>query len=72
MPEGPEVSYTAKYIHDKYNNSILEKVNILTGRYAKHGPPTNFDDFEKDLPMKLITVKKKEKYYSFILTMIGV
>ena len=61
MPEGPEVTFIANYIERKYRNSTLKSVEIVRGRYKNHGPPKDFDNFSRDLPLKLIHAEKKGK-----------
>jgi len=61
MPETPEVTYLRNYIHKHCYGNILKDVNILKGRYINHGPPANFTEFRKCLPLKLTDVTKKGK-----------
>ena len=44
MPEAPEVSYIVSKLK-KLENSNLKSIDILKGRYKKHGPPKNFNTF---------------------------
>lgn len=61
MPEGPEASFIAHYIKNKFKHKVLNNIDILSGRYVNHGPPMNFVAFQKDLPLKCVDVQKKGK-----------
>ena len=61
MPESPEVSYLSSYISSFCKNKPLTSIQILKGRYLKHGPPENFKAFTTQLPLKLTDVQKKGK-----------
>jgi len=64
MPEAPEVAYLRNRISRYCKGRELLSVKIKRGRYAKHGPPENFDRFVKDLkrsPLQLKSVTKKGK-----------
>ncbi len=61
MPETPEVTYLSHYIVQHCQGKKLVSIKILRGRYLKHGAPTNYNAFVKDLPMRLIDVQKKAK-----------
>jgi DNA-formamidopyrimidine glycosylase len=61
MPESPEVLHLTEIIQNKIKNKYLESVKILKGRYITHGPPDNFKEFTKQLPMKCLAVQKKGK-----------
>ena len=61
MPEGPEAAFIAKTLSSQFKNKELHSVNILGGRYKNHGPPANFNEFKKALPLKLESVSKKGK-----------
>jgi formamidopyrimidine-DNA glycosylase len=60
MPEGPEAAYCASVIAALQGRS-LTGVDILKGRYVKHGPPANYAAFVKALPLPLTSVYKKGK-----------
>ncbi len=53
MPEGPEVKYITNYLNKKVKNKMLQNIEINFGRYIKHGPPKGFENFIKDLPLKI-------------------
>ncbi len=61
MPESPELEYQRHYIERKVKNTILTHIDILWGRYKKHGSPENYNRFKRQLPLKCIDVKKKGK-----------
>ena len=65
MPEAPEVTHLVKYISKHCQGKTLSSVDIVKGRYHKHGPPANFKDFCKDLPLKLADVQKRGKVIIF-------
>jgi len=62
MPEGPEVKILVEKINKKLKNKTLNNIEFLYGRYLKHGPPKNFDDFTKILPIKIKEMKCKGKF----------
>ena len=66
MPEGPEVKYLTDKLNKKLRNKILKKINIKGGRYVKHGPPTGFDNFVKELPLEIDSVNCKGKFIYFL------
>ena len=61
MPEGPEASYIVSQLDQSFVNKTLEKVTILKGRYINHGPPQNYNEFTRALPLKLTHIEKKGK-----------
>lgn len=61
MPEAPEISYIRDYITEYCKGDNLMSVEILKGRYKKHGVPENYKDFKSYLPLKLLKVEKKGK-----------
>lgn len=61
MPESPEIEFQRYYIEKHFNNKILTNISILWGRYKKHGPPNNFKEFKRNLPLRCIDVRKKGK-----------
>lgn len=74
MPEGPEAYFIVNSIISDYVDKKLIDIDFVSGRYIKHGPPPNYDDFKKSLPLKLKEVKKKAltvslniiQYYSIL------
>lgn len=61
MVEGPEASFLAYYISKHFKNKTLKDVIIRRGRYKHHGPPLNFKEFRRNLPLRLLDVYKKGK-----------
>ena len=53
MPEGPEVFYMVRNLNKNYKDLILTELNILSGRYTKHGYPKNYEIFKKNLPSRI-------------------
>ena len=68
MPEGPEAAFITKTLSSQFKNKKLHSVNILGGRYKNHGPPANFNEFRKALPLTLEYVSKKGKVLFFGFT----
>lgn len=66
MPEINEVRQYAKFLLSKLNNTNILEVNILNGRYKKHGPFENYEKLKHNLPIKLIDVKTKGKFLYII------
>ena len=67
MPEGPEVKRIAEKLRSTVVDKNLESIEILSGRYLKHGPPDNFNNFAKSLPVKISDVACKGKFIYIIL-----
>lgn len=65
MPEGPEVSFLTSYINEKFQGKFVIKIDILSGRYRNHGPPSNYTKFVSSMPLKLEKVVKKGKVMFF-------
>jgi DNA-formamidopyrimidine glycosylase len=61
MPEGPEASFLCNFISENFEGNKLLSINILRGRYVKHGAPPNYKEFTSSLPLKLKRVDKKGK-----------
>ena len=62
MPEINEVRQYADFIKSKLKNKNITQVNILNGRYKKHGPFENYSHLIKHLPLKIIDVGTKGKF----------
>lgn len=56
MPEGPEVTRVAVQLNSVAQNSFLENIDILSGRYT-NTCPLNFNEFLEDLSYKSPIVK---------------
>lgn len=61
MPEIAEVHCNLDTILIQLLNRILNKVTILSGKYAKKSPE-NFHEFQASLPSKLVYIGKKGKF----------
>ena len=61
MPESPEVLHLIEIIQCKIKNKDLVSIKIQKGRYVTHGPPNNFKEFVKHLPIKCLNIQKKGK-----------
>ena len=61
MPESPEVLHLTQQINKNIKNKNLQSVKILKGRYITHGPPNNYKEFVKQLPLKCLNIQKKGK-----------
>ena len=62
MPEGPEVKRITEKLRSAVVDKNLESIEIISGRYLKHGPPDNFNNFAKSLPVKISDVACKGKF----------
>jgi formamidopyrimidine-DNA glycosylase len=68
MPEINEVRSYADFLLSKLNNTSILEINILNGRYKKHGPFENYEKLKHNLPIKLLDVKTKGKFLYMIFT----
>jgi formamidopyrimidine-DNA glycosylase len=71
MPEICEVCLTSEILNNKLQDTILLKVTILSGRYAKKSP-VGFTDFIEKLPMRIETIDSKGKFMWVALNTIKV
>ncbi len=62
MPEVIEVKLYKDFIQKKFNNKKLKSIEIINGRYKKHGPPDGLKEFDDSLPSKLTFVGSKGKF----------
>ena len=65
MPEGPECHYLANLLNEMISGKLLTQIEILGGRYSRHGPPSNFNQITEYLetkPMRISFVKVKGKF----------
>lgn len=67
MPEVIEVYNTALFLKNTLKNKSINDINIIKGRYFRHGSFKNFDLFKNNLPLKVIDVKNKGKFIYIIL-----
>lgn len=74
MPEVIEVKKYKDFLKSKFKNNNINKINILNGRYKKHGPFNYYKELLKTLPFKVLTIDTKGKFLymklsnNFILT----
>jgi DNA-formamidopyrimidine glycosylase len=61
MPEGVEVKLTSEEVNGYIGGYTLLSMIIVGGRYKRHGPPKNWEDFKSQLPVKLNKVSSKGK-----------
>jgi DNA-formamidopyrimidine glycosylase len=62
MPEGPEVKRISEKLSRFITGEKITSVDILSGRYLKHGPPDGFEDFARSLPATVTKVDCKGKF----------
>ena len=67
MPEVIEVLKYRDFLLKKLKNKFINKINILQGKYKKHGPFDLYNIICKELPLKVIDIKTKGKFLYFIL-----
>jgi len=67
MPEVIEVRKYADFIKKHIKNKYITEINILNGRYKKHGPFEMYKELVKKLPLKVIDVKTKGKFLYFVI-----
>lgn len=66
MPEIIEVKNYADFIKKKIIDQKLLNINIINGRYKKHGPFLHYQKFKNLLPLQIIDVKTKGKFMYII------
>ena len=67
MPEGPEVRRIGLQLAKRVSGRRLLGVNILAGRYLKHGPPTGLDKFTEWTPIGIQGAGVHGKFLFFLL-----
>ena len=66
MPEGPEVKRNTDFLNRELTGGMIEKVEIQSGRYKKHGPFKNFDEMiSRTLIISEVCCKGKFIYFKF-------
>jgi formamidopyrimidine-DNA glycosylase len=66
MPEIVEVRKYVAFIRKHTHNNMVKEINIINGRYKKHGPFEGYKKYVKDLPLKIKEVNSKGKFIYFI------
>ena len=67
MPEGPECRHISDGLAQLLEGSTLLEVEIRSGRYGRHGPPTGWMDLQAALPLQIQSVGVKGKFIYWIL-----
>jgi len=67
MPEINEVRQYSDFLNSKLKNHQIIEINILNGRYKKHGAFEHYDKLKKHLPIKVLDIKTKGKFLYMIL-----
>jgi len=62
MPEINEVRRYADFLNTKLKNKKITEINILNGRYKKHGPFELYHELKTHLPLKVLNVQTKGKF----------
>jgi len=68
MPEINEVRRYADFLKSKLKNKSITEINIINGRYKKHGPFPLYKQLVKDLPVKVLDIKTKGKFMYMVLS----
>lgn len=68
MPEGPECHHIRDMLETILENKIITKINILGGRYKRHGPPKGYNNLINLLPVTINSVNVKGKFLYWNLT----
>lgn len=71
MPEINEVRQYANFLLSKLKDHNITHINILNGRYKKHGPFENYEKLKQHLPIKLSDVKTKGKFLYMIFSSVS-
>jgi len=61
MPEGPEVTLMVEQLARKFKGAKLKDIDIISGRYVRHGVPKKWRAFHNDLPSKIVAFDNKGK-----------
>jgi endonuclease-8 len=62
MPEVIEVKKYKDFLKSKFKNNNIISINILNGRYKKHGPFNYYKELVKTLPFKVLSIDTKGKF----------
>lgn len=68
MPEVIEVKTYVDFITKHTKNQTLENINILQGRYRKHGPFKGFKNLIRSMPLRIDNIESKGKYMYITLS----
>ena len=64
MPEGPEVRKVVDFL-SRFDGQFLHDIEIISGRYSRHGPFTGYYKLQETLPLKIINVNCQGKFIYF-------
>ena len=67
MPEGPECRHIGIQLAKRVSSRRLVDINILSGRYEKHGPPTGFEKMMEWTPIGIQGAGVHGKFLFFLL-----
>ncbi len=67
MPEGVEIKLQLEKLKNLKNQQI-QSIEILSGRYTRHGDPQGFKEFKKSLPEIIQSIHQKGKFIYFKLS----
>ena len=62
MPEVIEVLNYADFLRSKLKNRTITEINIINGRYKKHGDFENLDQLQASLPQAVAKIQTKGKF----------
>ena len=68
MPEGPEVATMARQLRERLKGEVLVDVQVLSGRYVRHGLPAGWEDLSKQLPVSICDIRVCGKLIHMDLT----
>ena len=61
MPEGPEVKLMSEGLQKYCEHCCIQNIEIIRGRYIKHGSPEGFSKCMEKLPLRMVKVTSKGK-----------
>jgi len=67
MPEGVEVKLQLEKLKKLIGQNIVS-IDILSGRYSRHGPPCGFEKIIKKLPLIIEKIQQKGKFVFMTLS----
>jgi len=67
MPEGPEVRKNTDYLRDFFLDTQITRVEIISGRYKRHGPFHGYESLVASLPASVSDVSCKGKFMYIVL-----
>lgn len=67
MPEAPECRVIAEGLDRILRGRDITQIEVLSGRYARHGNPQGFSEFKDRLPWQCCSVNVKGKFIYFTM-----